>query len=153
NEAQMPIANFQYWDVDNDLTALWCWISTMNADGSNADGPINYAACDTSKMPAVMHQGGEASTYSSGWSNVLAPSCRFCHRTETTQATTFYLDDPQSAYDLLLGIRGSGPAEKRLGLPFVTAGDPMKSYLYLKVAGDPSIDGAKMPLGGALPPD
>ncbi|HZS36900.1 MAG TPA: hypothetical protein VFF06_08740, partial [Polyangia bacterium] len=42
SEAQMPIANFQYWDVDNDMVALWCWISTMKADGSNADGPIDY---------------------------------------------------------------------------------------------------------------
>ena len=32
SEAQMPIANQQYWDVDNDVIALWCWISRMKPD-------------------------------------------------------------------------------------------------------------------------
>jgi hypothetical protein len=150
-EAQMPIANFQYWDVDNDLTALWCWISGMKPDGSNADGPIDYAHCDTSQMPTPMHQGGEASTFSSVYAGVLQPRCATCHYTGNKMGTTFYMDELQSTYDLLLGIRGSGPSENQLGLPYVTKSDPTKSYLYLKITGDPAITGAKMPLGGELP--
>jgi hypothetical protein len=149
NEAQMPIANFQYWDVDNDLTALWCWIVTMKPDGSNADGPIDYAQCSTSTMPTPMHQGGEATTFSEVYTKILDPYCRSCHTQGTREPTTFYLDDLQSAYDTLLGIRGSGPSES--ALPYVTRSDPSKSYLYLKIVGDPSIKGAKMPLGGSLP--
>lgn len=150
-EAQMPIANFQYWDVDNDMTALWCWISTMRPDGSNADGPIDYAACDTSSMPQVKHQGGEAITFASVYANVLSPSCSSCHHSGTAQATTLYMDSLEETYDVLLGIRGSGPSENKLMLPYVTKADPTKSYLYLKVTNNPMITGAKMPLGGDLP--
>jgi hypothetical protein len=150
-EAQMPIANFQYWDVDHDMVALWCWISTMKTDGSNADGPIDYAHCDTSQMPQVMHQDGEAITFSSVYASVLSPNCSSCHHSGTTQATTFYMNSLQDTYDVLLGIQGTGPSENKLGLPYVTKSDPTKSYLYLKVTGSPLITGAKMPLGGALP--
>jgi hypothetical protein len=148
-EAQMPIANFQYWDVDNDLTALWCWIVTMKPDGSNADGPIDYAQCSTKTMPEPTRQDGEATTFSEVYTKILDPYCRSCHTEGTREPTTFYLDDLQSAYDTLLGIRGSGPSES--ALPYVTKSDPSKSYLYLKISGDASIKGAKMPLGGALP--
>ncbi len=151
-EAQMPIANFQYWDVDNDLTALWCWISGMKPDGSNADGPIDYAHCDVSQMPAAMHQDGEASTFTSVYTNVLEPTCARCHYTGNTQGTTFYMDSLAETYDVLLGISGSGPSEHKLGLPFVTRSDPSKSYLYLKITNDPNIEGAGMPLGADLPP-
>jgi hypothetical protein len=150
-EAQMPIANFQYWDVGNDTIALWCWISGLAADGSNASAPIDYAHCDISGMPAVTVQSGEATTYSQIWSTVLQPQCSSCHHTGTYQPTTFYMDDPLSTYDLLVGIAGSGPSENALGLPYITKSDPTHSYLYLKVTGDPSITGAQMPLGGALP--
>ncbi|HZS39303.1 MAG TPA: hypothetical protein VFF06_20870, partial [Polyangia bacterium] len=113
--------------------------------------PIDYAACDTTTMPQVMHQDGEAITFSSVYTNVLQPSCASCHNSHTTQSTTFYMDSLEETYDVLLGIRGNGPTENKLGLPFVTKSDASKSYLYLKVTGDPSITGAKMPLGGALP--
>jgi hypothetical protein len=151
-EAQMPIANFQYWDVDHDMTALWCWISGMKPDGSNADGPIDYAHCDLAHMPAVVHQDGEATTFSSVYAGILAPSCGGpCHHAGNPYGTTLYMPDPRDTYDTLLGVRGGGPSEHMLGLPYVTRSDPTKSYLYLKLLGSPGIEGEKMPLGGALP--
>jgi hypothetical protein len=153
SEAQMPIANQQYWDVDNDLVALWCWIQGMAQDGSNADGPINYAQCDMQGMPQATHQGGEASTFSSVYSSILVPACAGpCHHSGTSRPTTFYLGDLLSTYDQLVGIgAGPGPSESTT-LPYVTRGDRTKSFLYLKVSGDPSA-GAQMPLGGSLSPD
>jgi hypothetical protein len=149
-ETQMPIANQQYWDIDPDLVALWCWISTMKPDASNADGPIDYANCDISKMPDVTHQGNEATTYSSVYATTLQPACAGpCHYKGTKEGTTLFLDDPQVAYDTLLGIGGVHPSESST-IPYVTPDDHTKSFLYLKVAGDPTA-GTRMPLGGMLP--
>jgi hypothetical protein len=150
NEAQMPMANLQYWDAQNDLIALWCWISGLAPDSSKATAPIDYAHCDLTQMPAVTIQGGEATTYSQIWSSILQPTCSPCHHTGTTYATRLYMDDPLETYDFLMGIAGTGPSENTLGLPYVTKSDPTKSYLYLKITGDPSITGARMPLGGQL---
>jgi hypothetical protein len=148
-EPQMPINNAQYWDGPNDLAALWCWISGMAPDGSNADGPIDYERCDLSGMPVPALVDGEASSFTVVYAQILRPACRGCHHRGTSAATTFYLDDPQGSYDALLGLRGGGPSETS-AMPYVTPNDPARSYLYLKVTGDPSIAGAPMPLGGLL---
>jgi hypothetical protein len=150
-EAQMPIANFQYWDVDHAVQALYCWISGMRPDGSNADGPIDYAHCDLAHAPSPTHQGGEATTWAAVYETILAPSCGGpCHHGGTTQPTTFFMDGAQATYDVLLGIRGSGPSETKAMLPFVTKNDPESSYLYLKLVGK-NIEGAQMPLNASLP--
>jgi hypothetical protein len=148
-EAQMPINNAQNWDGQNDVVALWCWISGMAPDGSNADGPIDYEHCDLSSMPAPMRLDEEASTFGALYTQILQPVCSGCHQRGTSEPTTFYLDDPQASYDTLVGLRGSGPSETA-AMPYVTPNDPAHSYLYLKVSGDPSIAGSPMPLGGAL---
>jgi hypothetical protein len=152
NEAQMPIANLQYWDLDNSMVALWCWISGLNADGTNAVEPIDYAHCDVSQMPAPVSQSGEATTWTAIYSNVIQSQCLSCHHVGSPYAssTTLYMDDPQHTYDVLLGITGSGPSENQLGLPYVTRSTPSQSYLYLKVTGATGIQGAQMPLGGQL---
>jgi hypothetical protein len=150
-EVQMPIANFQYWDIDNAVTALWCWISGIKPDGSNADGPIDYANCDLTHRPSPTHQGGEAVTFSAIYDQILQPSCAGpCHHTSTDQPTVLWMDSPQETYDVLLGISGRGPFENKAMLPFVTRNDPMSSYLYLKLIGK-GIEGAQMPLNGSLP--
>ncbi len=149
-EQQMPIANFQYWDATNAGLALWCWISTMKDDASNADDPIDYTHCDTSGLTPVTLQTGEAVTYTHIYEQILSPSCAVpCHFPGTKQATTFYLDDPDTAYETLLGLHGSGPTESML--PFVTRNDPTNSYLYLKVSEKTPPVGGQMPLSAPLP--
>ncbi len=150
NEAQMPLANFRYWDAPNAIGALYCWISTMKPDASNADGPIDYADCDLTKMPAFTPEPETASTFSSVYSTILAPQCAGpCHHAGTTQPTTFTMSDSQTTYDVLMGFHGEHPSES-MTVPFITPGDPSMSFLYLKVSGNPSA-GAQMPLGGMLP--
>src|SRR5438552_2904218 len=55
SEAQMPIANYQYWDIDNAVVALYCWIKGLQADGLNAAASIDYAGCDLSALPKANH--------------------------------------------------------------------------------------------------
>jgi hypothetical protein len=139
---QMPIANAQYWDGADDVRAVYCWISRMSADGSNADGPIDWARCDLAAMPSATRQPGESGTFASVFGDIVQPTCSACHQ------ATFALDDPHQSHDVLVGLAGTGPTESTL--PWVTPGDPARSYLFLKVSGDPSIRGDRMPQGGQL---
>jgi hypothetical protein len=139
---QMPIANAQYWDGADDVRAVWCWISRMSADGANADGPIDWAGCNLSAMPSATRQRGESGTFASVFGDILQPTCSACHQ------STFALGDPQASHDVLVGLSGDRPTESTL--PWVMPGDPAHSYLFLKVSGDPSIRGDRMPQGGQL---
>jgi hypothetical protein len=151
NEAQMPIANYIYWDLDNSMVALWCWISGLEPDGGNAMAPIDYTNCDVSKMPQPVAQSGEATTWSSVYANILQSQCVTCHHTGTTYPTTLYMDAPLATYNTFLGIDGSGPSETvDAGIPYVTPGSPSESYLYLKITGASGIAGSQMPQGGQL---
>jgi len=40
------------------------------------------------------------------------------------------------------------PSAEQPALDRIEPGDPDRSYMYLKVTGDPSISGGQMPLGG-----
>jgi hypothetical protein len=42
-QPRMPLANGDL--TDDEIYALQCWILQMKPDGSNADGPIDYARC------------------------------------------------------------------------------------------------------------
>lgn len=151
-EQQMPIANYQYWDATNANLALWCWISTMKDDGSNADGPIDYEHCDTSAIAPIKHQDGEAVTYSHVYETILHPSCTApCHFSGTKQPTTLFLDDPDQTYEILLGLHGKGPTGS--DIPFVTRNDPSKSFLFLKISEKNPPVGGRMPLSGPLKDD
>ena len=85
--------------------------------------------------------------FASVYGPILQPSCASCHYSRTAQQTTFYLDDAASAYKVLMGDQ---PSLSKL--PYVTPGDPSKSFLYLKLTGDPTA-GARMPLGSPALPD
>jgi hypothetical protein len=149
---QMPAANQRYWDIDNAVVALWCWIQSMKPDASNADGAIDYDRCDLTGYSPPKHAGNEASTYTSIYQATLGPTCAGpCHHTGNGQGTTLFMEDAQTTYDTLLGIRGSGPSETMM-FPYVTRGDPQSSFLYLKLTDNPGV-GARMPRGGTLSDD
>jgi len=149
-EQQMPIANTQYWDAKHAIPALWCWILGLREDGSNALEPIDYASCDIDSMPPVVTQEGEASTYSSLYNDVLLARCSSCHK-PGAKDTTLSFADASLTYSTLLGISGSGPSETS-EMPYVTKNDPERSFLFLKISGDPKA-GKRMPLGGDPLPD
>jgi hypothetical protein len=149
-EPQMPIANAQYWDAAHAVVALWCWIEALAPDGSNAEDPIDYESCDVASIPTIVEQGGEASTYSSVYQDILRPHCSSCHNA-SAEDTTLYFDDPALTYSTLLGIVGTGPSETS-EMPYITKNDPEKSFLFLKIRGDASA-GTRMPLNAEPLPD
>jgi hypothetical protein len=91
--------------------------------------------------------GGGSTTAAPRWAQVqsiLSSNCSACHPGVVSSLNL----TPAHSYDSIVGVR----AVEDPSLPYVLAGDPAHSYLYLKIAGWPGngpnpIIGARMPFG------
>lgn len=106
------------------------------------------AGCGTVKMPTEPADGpgsGAALTFSQIQVQIFTPRCAKggCHAGSTGGQNGLILDAGVS-YGLLVGRRATGNSS----LNRVEPGDPDRSYLILKLRGDPSIVGARMPFDG-----
>jgi hypothetical protein len=146
-EAQMPIANFQYWDQDHALAALWCWITGLKADGSNAAAPIDYAHCDTSKVPHAVPQEEREASFATIYSRILQPKCIGpCHVQGSDAVTDLRMfSDPQKTWALLVGTMPRAGSVRQSSLPLIARGDPAHSYLFSKVTQARPQKGERMP--------
>jgi hypothetical protein len=154
-EAQMPIANFQYWDQQHALEALWCWISGLKPDASNAAAPIDYARCELSKVPRAVAQEEKEASFAYVYSRILQPKCIGpCHLQGTDAVTDLHMyDDPQKTWALLVGTLPDAGGGAQTALPLIARGDPPRSYLFLKVTQAHPAKGERMPLKEPLPKD
>ena len=104
------------------------------------------AACGTVKSPTepAAAGGGTAFTFSQIQQEIFTPTCAKagCHAAATA-SEGLVLDAGQS-YGLLVGH----PASEQGSLARVEPGNPERSYLILKLKGDPSISGLRMPRDG-----
>jgi hypothetical protein len=105
------------------------------------------AGCGTVKSPTEpppASGGGTAFTFTQIQGQILTPVCARagCHAASAASAG-LVLEAGQS-YGLLVGHRSS----ENGSLDRVSPGDPDRSYMILKLRGDPSITGERMPLGG-----
>lgn len=104
------------------------------------------AGCGTVKSPTEPPPVGEgpAFTFSQIQQEIFTPNCAKsgCHNAAT--AMEGLVLETGRSYDLLVGR----PASQRSTLARVQPGDPERSYLILKLRGDPTIAGARMPFDG-----
>ena len=105
------------------------------------------AGCGTVKSPTeppAASGGGAAFTFSQIQQEIFTPTCAKagCHAAATA-SEGLVLDAGQS-YGLLVGH----PASEHGSLARVEPGSPERSYLILKLRGDPSISGQRMPQDG-----
>lgn len=102
--------------------------------------------CGTVKSPTepAPAGGGPAFTFSQIQAQVFTPTCAKagCHSAAT--ASEGLVLEAGQAYGFLVGR----PASGRSSLARVEPGSPERSYLILKLRGDPSITGQRMPLDG-----
>lgn len=136
--SRMPLAN-QPLSV-SEMLALFCLVEGFPADGDLArlSGAIDYNACSYSDDPEALNLLGEGVTWASRVSKIMEFNCGGCHSGE----------DPQGGLDLLSGNvyeRLLEPSAQNPELKLIEPGDDTKSYLYLKLIGDDSITGRKMP--------
>jgi hypothetical protein len=88
--------------------------------------------------------GGDSATFTQVQQQIFNQSCAFsgCHGGDSpAQGLSLVVG---SAYDEIVNVRSN-----QSSLDLIEPFDPASSYLYLKVTGDPSISGSRMPRGGA----
>lgn len=104
------------------------------------------AGCGTVKSPTEPPQsgGGTAFTFTRIQTQIFTPVCAKagCH-TAGSAPSGLVLEAGQSYGDLV----GRASSENS-SLDRVSPGNPDRSYLILKLRGDPNITGERMPLGG-----
>ncbi|MDY7227296.1 hypothetical protein [Hyalangium rubrum] len=149
--SRMPLAN-QPLSVP-DMLALMCFIEGLdpNANEWNLSSSIDYAGCSYSANPQALNVVGAGVTWRERVWPILQSNCGGCHGGSNAQMG---LDLTASdAYQRLRAASVQSP-----NLKLVDPGRLEQSYLWLKLAGDGSIVGSRMPvdpLDGTrtLPPD
>jgi hypothetical protein len=109
--------------------------------------PLLLAGCGTVKSPTEAGETPDvpAFTFSQIQAQIFTPTCAKagCHAGSTGGQEGLILDAGVS-YSLLVNHAASGNST----LDRVEPGDPERSYLILKLRGDPSISGVRMPFDG-----
>jgi hypothetical protein len=110
--------------------------------------PLLLAGCGNVKTPTEPAGGAPgvpAFTFSQIQAQIFTPTCAKsdCHAGSTGGQEGLILD-PGVSYGLLV----NHPATENSTLDRVEPGDPERSYLILKLRGDPSISGVRMPYDG-----
>ncbi|SEU24239.1 c-type cytochrome domain-containing protein [Stigmatella erecta] len=149
--SRMPLAN-QPPSIP-DMLALMCFIEGLDPAATqwNLSSSIDYARCSYSANPQALSLVGTGVTWRQRVQPILQSSCGGCHGGSS----------PQGGLDLLSAgtwARLRQPSAQNPNLKLIDSGRPETSYLWLKLSGDGSILGARMPvdpLNGnrTLPPE
>jgi hypothetical protein len=151
----MPRANCCYW-TKKSLRALWCWVSGLKSDGSNALDAIDYGSCPDGPVENIVYPEPGPACESSGmcpvqpgttvpddptwhnvYTNILVPNCGggACH-----------VEGPQGGLDMSTEDNAWTGVSAR-----VLPGNPSASKLYVRI--DPPLcmtpSCTTMPLGRA----
>lgn len=110
---------------------------------------LSLAACGTRKTPTEpVEPVNPSATFSRVQAEIFTPSCALsgCHAGGSPQAGMDL--SAGKSYASTVGVRASESTRPR-----IAPGDPASSYLISKTAGDATISGSRMPLGGPYLPD
>lgn len=139
---RMPLANPPFSVAE--MLALFCFVEGLPESGQvNLASEIDYKNC--SYADPTTHDALAVEGAGQGWSDRVSPllesNCGGCHSAERAEGDLILVG--RQVYDFLLDT--SSPTDPE-GRPFITPGDPSRSYLYLKLIHDPSIEGKGMPI-------
>ncbi len=139
------------WDFGDDVssTELSPGPHTYTASGTYT---VTFTVTDSQGLAdpspdtrtVVVEGGGGGATFSQVQSQIFTASCAFagCHG-GSSPAQGMNLS-AGAAYGNIVNV----PSNERPTLDRIEPNSPAASYLFLKVTGDPSIAGSRMPLGG-----
>jgi len=137
--SRMPLANVPLSVPD--MLALMCWIEGLDASAKewNLSSAINYSSCSYIANPQALNLVGAGVTWADRVKPILQSNCGGCHGGT----------DPQMGLDVTATdawARLRAFSQQNPTLKLVDPGRPEKSYLWLKLVGDGSISGARMPV-------
>ena len=137
--SRMPLAN-QPLSV-SEMLALFCFVEGLDGGGrqQNLGSMIDYARCSYSANPENLNLLGAGVTWTRRIKHILEFNCGGCHSGLEPQGG---LDLQEvNVYGRLLGASTQKPT-----VNLIKPKAPAESYLWLKLIGDSSITGLKMPL-------
>jgi len=135
--SRMPLANKPL--SISEMLALFCYIEGLPYQPPNdLSWPIDYKRCSYIGDPENLNLLGEGVTWARRVKRVLEFNCGGCHSEDDPQGNLVLVGD--DVYPRLLE-----PSMQRPDLNLIEPGDPSRSYLFLKLTGDPSIIGQQMP--------
>jgi len=140
--SRMPLANPPFSVAE--MIAMFCFIEGLPDDGKiNLESDIDYKNCsyaDPETHPALAVEGA-GKNWSDRVSPLLEANCGGCHSQDRAEGDLVLVGS--DVYDFLRETVSITDPQGRL---YVKPGDPQNSYLFLKLIGDSSIDGKRMPL-------
>ncbi len=138
---RMPLAN-QPPSI-TDMLALMCFIETLQPGQvvTSLAGPIDYSGCSYISNPQGLSLVGSGVTWRGRIWPGLQATCGGCHGAVSPMAGLDLVSS--GAYQRLKAASSQRPAQN-----LIQPGSPNLSYLWLKVAGDGSIVGTRMPQNG-----
>lgn len=143
--SRMPLAN-QPFTVP-EMLAFFCLVEGYpeHGDPSGLTGAIDYKNCSYSADPEGLNLLGEGVTWAGRISKIFEFNCGGCHSEPEPEGGLNLVGE--GVYDRLLEASSQNPELPLIHQPEMLGGegDPMQSYLYLKLIGDDSIEGQKMP--------
>ncbi|MFE8595707.1 hypothetical protein [Archangium violaceum] len=139
---RMPLAN-QPPNVQ-DMLALMCFIEglDLNARQWSLGSAIDYNKCSYSENPSALSLAGSGDTWSARVLPILQSNCGGCHGGENPQGGLNLLGTSHEVYERLV----LKPSIQKPTMNLIQPGSLDKSYLVLKLTGDGSIVGARMPI-------
>ncbi len=137
--SRMPLAN-QPLSVP-EMLALMCFLEGLDPNASqwNLSSAINYAGCSYSANPQALNLVGAGVTWRERVWPILQSNCGGCHGGSNPQMGLNLL-----AEDTWTRLRAA--SQQNPSLKLVDPGRLDTSYLWLKLAGDGSILGSRMPV-------
>jgi hypothetical protein len=150
---RMPLAN-QPPNVQ-DMLALMCLIQGLDPQATqwNLSSAIDYNKCTYSADPDALSLAGTGDTWRGRVLPLLQSNCGGCHGGDNPQGGLNLLGTSDEVYARLV----LKPSIQKPTLNLIQPGSLDKSYLYLKLTGDGSITGSRMPInplnGNAALPD
>lgn len=149
---RMPLANEP--PSVPEMLALFCFIEGLDpaVTTTNLFDPIDYRNCSYAQNPALLEGlglEGSGTGFATRIRPLIEANCSGCHG-EIDPEEGLVLQG-SGLYETLMMAATTDP----MGRPLVDPGNLANSYLWLKLIGDPSIEGQRMPInpiagGGAL---